>query len=152
MIVHVAARDAVELTHRDARTQRIECRLLGTEYQVVNRFLALGEAPVHGNRARHVGRVLTPLRAGIHDDEIAVFGAAAVDVVVQRRRVGAAADDRRIAKAIGSVTTEALLEYRYDFVLVHPRPRSAHRREVSGDADVHGATLPSHLDTCFYHA
>src|SRR5206468_1451441 len=100
---HVCPRDAVQLPDRDARAHGVERRLLRTQHQIVDRLLPRREAAVDRERARHVGGVLAPFRRGIDQDQIAVLGAAAVDVVVQRRGVGAAAHDRGISDAVGAV-------------------------------------------------
>src|SRR5262249_9487311 len=84
-----APRDAVELAHRDPRADRGERRLLRAEHEVVDRLLAWRELPVDRESPRDVGGVLAPLGRGIDDDQVAVFGAAAVDGVGEPRGGGA---------------------------------------------------------------
>ena len=143
--MHVFPCDAVQLAHRNSGAHRIECGLLGAEHQIVNRLLARCELPVHRKRARDVGGVLAPLRRRVDHDEVTVFRAAPVHVVMQRRGIGTAADDRRIPETVSAVAAETGFERSFQLVLVHPRPRGPHRGDMAGDADVHGATQPGDL-------
>ena len=152
MRAHVCPRDAVQLPDRDARAHGVERRLLRAQHQIVDRLLPRREAAVDRERARHVGGVLAPFRRGIDQDQIAVLGAAAVDVVVQRRGVGAAAHDRGISDAVGAIAAEPVLEGRFDLVFVHSRARGTHRGDVPGDADVDGAPQPGDLVGVFHDA
>ncbi len=139
VVAHVFPRDAVQLAHRGPRPQGIKGRLLRPEHQVVNRLLARREPAVDREGPRDVGGVLPPLGRGVDDDEIAVFGAPAVHVVMQRRGIGTAPHNGRVAYAVGAVAPESFFQHRLELVLVHPRPRGPHRRDVAGHADVHRA-------------
>ncbi len=55
---------------------------------------------------------------------------------MERRRVGAGADDGGEPRAIGAVATEGVLDERLDLELVHPRLDRAHRFLLRLDGDV----------------
>src|SRR3989442_15953708 len=106
MGAYVVFRDAIEALDRRAGTGGVERRLLGRQHEVVNRLLPRRELSVHGEGARHVGGVLSPLGARVYHDQVAVPRLAPVDVVVERGAVGATAHDRGVAHATGAVSAE----------------------------------------------
>src|SRR3989449_4508066 len=108
-----------------------------TEIYTLSLHDALPISPVHRERSRDVGGVLAPLRAGVDDDQVPVARLPAVDVVVQRGRVRAAADDGRVAHAGGAVPAEPRLQHRLDLVFVHPPAGPPPPRRVPRRADVH---------------
>src|SRR6266511_3993541 len=123
VVAHEFPRDAVQLAHRDPRPQGIKGRLLRPKHQIVNRLLARREPAVDREGPPDVGGVLPPLVRGVDDDEVALLGLPAVDVVMERGGVRPAADDRRVAYAVRAVAPESLFQHRLELLLVHPRPR-----------------------------
>src|SRR5260370_4216423 len=108
--------------------------MLRTEDDVVDFALAWRELAISGQRARDVRGVTGVLSADVEDDDVAVFYLAGELVVVQRGRVRAGANDRRVAFGFRSVPGVDFNHFCRDLIFVEPWVHQFHCFEVR----VHG--------------
>jgi len=140
-----AARGVVHGLVLRAGLRRLDAGELSAQHDLVDRALRRAEAPVHRERARDVGGHVAVLAAGVDQQEVPVLHAPRVLDVVEDAGVGSRGHDRRIGVARGAVDAEDVLEHRLHLVLVHARPRRAHRLGVGVAADRTRAAQPRQL-------
>src|SRR5271168_2312277 len=114
-----------------------ESGILRAENNSIDFALARREFAVRGKRASNVGGVAGELRANVEDDDVAVFDFAGELVVMEGGRVGAGADDGRVALRFRTSHGVDFDHFGGDLILVEARAHHAHGGElcIYGDLD-----------------
>src|SRR5215216_6338725 len=99
VLLHVVARELVELLQRGARLHSCNRGFLRSEHQVVERALPWRKLAVNGDRTRDIASVVSVFGAHVHNNQIACACATSALVVMQHCRVGAGTYDSRKADA-----------------------------------------------------
>ena len=115
-----------------------EGRLLRGQHDVVNLRLRRAELARSREGARHVGRVVVVLGAGVDEDQVVGVDRPLRLLIVERRRVRAAADDIRVAPVVGVAAFVGVVDFGLDLVLPLRARSHGLRPSVPFDADVDG--------------
>ena len=139
-----------DVARRGVHLDRRHQRLVQLQVDRVELALARREPAVGREDARDVGLVVLVVGRVVELDEVAVLQRRRVLVVVRVVGVRAGGDEREVRRAVGAVLLEHELGVGLQLVLVHARPRVAHRfhdaeagdaRRLADDGD-----LPRALD------